>query len=160
MQSNHLILCRPLLLPPSIFPSIRVFSNESVPRIRRPKYWSFSFSPSNEYSGLIPFKDGLVGSPCSPRDSQESSPIPQFRSINFSALSFLYSPPLTSIHSVASSNHLSLFCEKIHQQPTCYNISAHSALGGQACLSTSPHHPSASLQPTVSGGPWPPKPCL
>ena len=55
MPSNHLILCRPLLLPPSIFPSIRVFSNESVLHIRRPKYWSFSFSlsPSNEYSGLI-----------------------------------------------------------------------------------------------------------
>ena len=55
MPGNHLILCRPLLLPPSIFPSIRVFSNESVLRIRWPKYWSFSFSisPSNEYSGLI-----------------------------------------------------------------------------------------------------------
>ena len=58
MPSNHLILCRPLLLLPSIFPSIRVFSNESVLRIRRPKYWSFSFSisPSNEYSGLISFR--------------------------------------------------------------------------------------------------------
>ena len=58
MPSNHLILCCPLLLLPSIFPSIRVFSNESAPRIRRPKYWSFSFSlsPSNEYSGLITFK--------------------------------------------------------------------------------------------------------
>ena len=57
MPSNHLILCRPLLLLPSIFPSIRVFSNESVLRIRRPRYWSFSFSisPSNEYSGLIYF---------------------------------------------------------------------------------------------------------
>ena len=57
MPSNHLILCRPLLLPPSIFPSIRVFSSESVLRIRWPKYWSFSFSinPSNEYSGLISF---------------------------------------------------------------------------------------------------------
>ena len=53
MPSNHLILCHPLLLPPSIFPSIRVFSNESVLRIRWPKYWSFSISPSNEYSGLI-----------------------------------------------------------------------------------------------------------
>ena len=58
MPSNHLILCRPLLLSPSIFPSIRVFSNESLFCIRWPKYWSFSFSisPSNEYSGLISFK--------------------------------------------------------------------------------------------------------
>ena len=58
MPSNHLILCRPLLLPPSIFPSIRVFSNESVLRIRWPKYWSFSFSisPSNEHSGLTSFR--------------------------------------------------------------------------------------------------------
>ena len=58
MPSNHLLLCRPLLLPPSIFPSIRVFSNESVLSIRWPKYWSFSFSisPSNEYSGLISFR--------------------------------------------------------------------------------------------------------
>ena len=58
MQSNHLILCRPLLLLPSIFPSIRVFSNESVLHIRWPKYWNFSFniSPSNEYSGLISFR--------------------------------------------------------------------------------------------------------
>ena len=60
MPSNHLILCRPLLLQPSIFPSIRVFSNESVFRIRWPKYWSFSFSisisPSSEYSGLISFR--------------------------------------------------------------------------------------------------------
>ena len=57
MPSNHLILCHPLLLPPSIIPSIRVSSNESVLRIRWPKYWSFSFniSPSNEYSGLISF---------------------------------------------------------------------------------------------------------
>ena len=58
MPSNHLILCRPLLLPPSIFPGIRVFSKESVLHIRWPKYWSFSFnvSPSNEYSGLISFR--------------------------------------------------------------------------------------------------------
>ena len=91
--SNHLILCHPLLLPPSIFPSIRVFSNESAIHIRWPKYWSFSFSisPSYDYSGL-------VGSPCSPRDSQESSATPQFKSINSSVLSFLHSPTLTSIH--------------------------------------------------------------
>ena len=58
MPSNHLIFCRPLLLPPSIFPSIRVFSNESALCIRWPKYWSFSFniSSSNEYSGLISFR--------------------------------------------------------------------------------------------------------
>ena len=58
MPSSHLILCHPLLLPPSIFPSIRVFSNESVLRIRWPKYWSFSFSisPSNEHPGLISFR--------------------------------------------------------------------------------------------------------
>ena len=57
MPSNHLILCHPLLLPPSIFPNIKVFSNESVLRIKWPKYWCFSFniSPSNEYSGLISF---------------------------------------------------------------------------------------------------------
>ena len=58
MPSNHLILCRPLLFPPSIFPSISVFSNESALHIRWPKYWSFSFniSPSNEHSGLISFR--------------------------------------------------------------------------------------------------------
>ena len=58
MPSNHLILCRPLLLPPSIFPTIRVFPNESALRIRWPKYWSFSFniSPSNEHPGLISFR--------------------------------------------------------------------------------------------------------
>jgi len=62
MPSNHLILCHPLLLPPSIFPSIGVFSNESVLCIRWPKYWSFSFSisPSNEYSGLISFRMDLL----------------------------------------------------------------------------------------------------
>ena len=61
--SNHLILCHPLLLPPSIFPSTRVFSNESVLHIRGPKYWSFSFSisPSNEYSGLIFFRIDWLG---------------------------------------------------------------------------------------------------
>ena len=58
MPSNHLILCRPLLLPPSIIPSIRVFSNESALRVRWPKYWSFSFNmrPSNEHPGLISFR--------------------------------------------------------------------------------------------------------
>ena len=97
--SNHLILCCPLLLPPSIFPSIRLFSNESALHIRWPKYWNFSFniSSSNQHPELI-LLDGLVGSPCSPRDSQESSPTPQFKSINSLALSFLFSPTLTYIH--------------------------------------------------------------
>ena len=98
MPSNHLIPCRPLLLLPSIFPSIRVFSNESALHIRWPKYWSFSFnsSPSNEHPRLISL--GWTGwISCSPRDSQESSPTPQFKRINSSALSFLYSPTLTSI---------------------------------------------------------------
>ena len=100
MPSSHLILCHPLLLLSSVFPSIRVFLNESVLHIRWPKYWSFSFSisPSSEYSGLISFRVGLVGSPCSPRDSQEFSPTAQFRSINSLALGFLYSPTLISIH--------------------------------------------------------------
>ena len=106
MLSNHLILCHPLLLLPSIFPSIRVFSNESVLCIRWPKYWSFSFSISlsepwtnPEWIFRVDFlKDKLVWSPCCPRDSQESSPTPQFESINSSALSFFYGPTLTSIH--------------------------------------------------------------
>ena len=82
MPSNHLILCHPLLLPPSIFPSIRVFSSESVLRIRWPKYWSSSFniSPSNKYSGLISFRmDWLDLLACRSRDSQESFPTPQFK---------------------------------------------------------------------------------
>ena len=98
MPSNHLILCCPLLLLPSIFPSIKVFSNESALCIRWPKYSSFSFNivpPMNtqDWSPL-----GWTGSPCSPRDSQESSPTPHFKSINSSALGFLHTPTLTSIH--------------------------------------------------------------
>ena len=100
MLSNHPILCCPLLLLPSIFPSIRVFSNELVLCIRWPKYWSFSFSinPSNVYSGLISFRIDWFDLQGCPRDSQESSPTPQFKNINSSVLSFLYSPTLTSIH--------------------------------------------------------------
>ena len=92
IPSNHLILCHPVFLLPSIFPKIRVFSNEST-LIRWPKFWSFIFniSPSNEHPGVF-------GSLCSPRDSQKSSPTPQFKSINSSAPSPLYSPTLTSIY--------------------------------------------------------------
>ena len=84
---------------PTIFHSTRVFSNESVLHISWPKYWSFSFSigPSNEYSGPISFRMDWLDL-CCPRDSPESSPTPQFKSINSLALSFLYSPTLTSIH--------------------------------------------------------------
>ena len=90
MPSNHLILCHPLLLLPLIFPSIRDFYNESVLCIRWPKYWSFSFSisPSNEYSGLISFRMDWLDL-LAVQGSQESSPTPQFKSISSSVLSFL-----------------------------------------------------------------------
>ena len=96
MPSNHLILCCPLLLPPSIFPSIRVFSSELVLRIRWPKYWSFSFSisPSSEYSGLISFRidwlDLLAVQGTLKSLLHHCSKV--------SALNFLYSPTPTSIH--------------------------------------------------------------
>ena len=82
------------LLPPSIFPSIRVFSNESALHIRWPVYYSFSISPSSEYLGLLSFRMDWLDLLA----VQESSPTPQFKSINSSALSFLYSSTVTSIH--------------------------------------------------------------
>ena len=90
----------PFLFPPSIFPSISVFSNELVLCVRWPKYWTFNFSisPSNEYSGLISFRIDWFDLLAVQGTFQESSPTPQFKSIKFSALSFLYSPTLTSIH--------------------------------------------------------------
>ena len=96
----------PVNLLPSVFPSIRVFFNEFALYIKWPKYWSFSISCANKYSGLISFRIDwwLVWSPCRPRNSQESFPEPQFESISFSALSFLHSPTLTSIH-VHWKNH-------------------------------------------------------
>ena len=96
MPSNHLILCHLLLLLSSIFPSIRVFSNESVLRIRWPKYWSFSFSISlsNEYSGLISFRMDWLDLLAVPMDSQKSPPTPEFKSIISLVLSCLYSPTL------------------------------------------------------------------
>ena len=99
MPPNHLILCHPLLLLPSIFPSIRVFLNESALRIRWPKYWSFNQHQTFQWTPRTdPLQDGMVGSPCSSRDAQESSPTLQFKSINSLVLSLLYSPSLTSIH--------------------------------------------------------------
>ena len=100
MPSSHLILCRPLLLLPPIPPSIRVFSNESTLRIRWPKYWSFNFSisPSNEHPGLISFRMDWLDLLAVQGTLKESSPTPQFKSINFSVLSSLHSPTLTSIY--------------------------------------------------------------
>ena len=97
IPSSHLILCRPLLLLPSIFPSIRVFSNESALHIRWPKYWSFSFniSPSNEHPGLISFRmDRLDQSKGLSRVFSNTT----VQNINSLVLSFLDSPTLTSIH--------------------------------------------------------------
>ena len=105
MPFNHLILCHPLLLLNSIFPSIRVFPNESVLHIRWPnqefqlQHQSFQRNPRADL-----LQNGLVGSSCSPRDSQESSPTPQFKSINSSTLSFRYSPTLTSMHAYRKNN--------------------------------------------------------
>ena len=97
MLSNHLILCHSLFLPLSIFPSIRVFSNESVLHIRWSKYWNFSFSisPSNKYSGLISFRIDWFDLAV---QGTLKSLLQQFKSINSLALSFLYSPTLISIH--------------------------------------------------------------
>ena len=99
MPSNRLILYHPLLLLPSIFPSIRVFSNESTLPIKWPKYWSFSFniSPPNEHPGLISFRMDWLDLLAVQGTLQESSPTPQFKSINSLALSFLYSSTL-NIH--------------------------------------------------------------
>ena len=99
MPSNNLIICHPILLLPSINPSIMVFSNEPALHIRWPKYWSFSFniSPSNEHSGLISFRMDRLDLPESPpRDSQESSPTPPKASIL--RHSAFYNSTLTSIN--------------------------------------------------------------
>ena len=100
MPSNHFIICCPLLLLPSIFPSFRVFANESALHIRWPKYWSFSFSinPSNmNIQGWFPL--GLPGwSPYFSMDSKESSAAPQLEGINSLALSLFYCPALRTVH--------------------------------------------------------------
>ena len=99
MPSSHLILCHPLLLLPPIPPSIRVFSSESTLHMRWPKYWSLSFSiiPSKEIPGLMSFRMDWLDL-LAVQGTQESSPTPQFKSIDSSVLSFLHSPTLTSIH--------------------------------------------------------------
>ena len=100
IPSNHLILCHPLLLPPSIFPIIRVISNESVLCIRWPKYWSFSFSisPSNEYSGLISFRMDWLDLLAVQVTLNSLLQYHSSKASILMALSFLYNPTLTSIH--------------------------------------------------------------
>ena len=99
MPSSHLALGHPLLLP-SVFPSIRVFSNESVHCIRWPKNWSFSFniSPSIDYSGLVSFRIDWFDLFANQGTLKESSLTPQFKSITSLALSLLYGPVFTSTH--------------------------------------------------------------
>ena len=100
MPSNHLILCRPLFLLPSVFPDIRVFSSESVLRIRWPKYWSFSFSisSSNEYSVLISFRINWLYLLAVQGTLKSLLQHHSSKAINSLVLYFLYSPTLTSIH--------------------------------------------------------------
>ena len=100
MPSNHLILSCPLLILPSIFPSIRAFSNESTLHTSWPKYWSFSFSigPSSEYSGLISFRIDWFDLLAAQGALKSFLQKPQFKSINSLALRLLYGPPLTTIH--------------------------------------------------------------
>ena len=100
MPSNHLILCCPLLLLPSIFPNIRVFSNESALRMRWPKYWSFSFniSPSIEHSGLISFRMDCLDLPEVQGTLKSLLQHHTSKALISLALSFLHSPTLTSIH--------------------------------------------------------------
>ena len=100
MPSNRLILCRPLLFPPSIFPSIRVFSNESALCIRWPKYWSFSFniSPSNEHLGLISFRVDQLDLLAVQETIKSLLQHHNSKASILPVLSFLYSPTLTSIH--------------------------------------------------------------
>ena len=99
MPSNHLILCHPLLFLPSVIPNIRVFSSESALHISWPKYWSFSFSisPSNEYSGLISCRTDWLDLFAVQGTLKSSSPTSQFKNTNSASLSLLYSPTLTSI---------------------------------------------------------------
>jgi len=98
MIFSHLILCRPLLLLPPVHPSIRIFSNESNLRMRWPKDFQLQHHSLQRKPRADLLQNGLGGSPCNPRESQESSPTPQLKSINSWALSILHSPTFTSIH--------------------------------------------------------------
>ena len=130
IPSNHLILCRPLLLLPSIFPSIRVFSNESTLRIRWPKNWSFSLSisPSNEYSGMILFRMDwldLLAVQGTLKGLFQHHSSKEFKSINSSVLSFLYSPTLTSIHDQETAISYHLFIAEFQDLDLCLATGKH-----------------------------------
>ena len=125
MPSNDVILCCPLLFLPSIFTSIRDISSESALQFRWPKYWRFSFSisPSNEYSGFISFRIDWFLSPCCPRDSQESSPALKFESIKSLALRLLYGPTRTPIHDYWKNHSFDypgkVISKELHKQDSC-----------------------------------------
>ena len=109
--SNRLVLGHPLLFLPSIFPRIRIFSNELALRISWPKYWSFSICPSNEYTGLISFRIDWPDLLAVPGTLKEPSLAPQFERISSLALSLLYGPTLTSVHNYCknySFDHIDL----------------------------------------------------
>ena len=122
MSSNHLILCCPLLFLLSIFPSIRVFSNESV-LIKWPNYWNFSFSisPSNEYSGLISFRIDWFDLLAFQGTLQESSPTPLFEGISSSAPNLLYGPTIISVHDYWK-NHSFDYINLCWQSNVCFLI--------------------------------------
>ena len=122
MISNHLILCCPFLLLPSNFPSIRFFFHELALCITQPKYWSFSFSisPSNEYSGLISLRIDCQNL-FAVQGTLKSSPTTQFRSISSSAFRFLYTPTLTSMHHYWK-NHTFDYTDHFWQSIVCFLI--------------------------------------
>ena len=139
MPFNHFTLSCPLLLLPSIFPSVRAFSNESALHISWPKYWCFSFSisPSNEYSGLISFRIDWVFL-LAVRRTLRSLLKPQYKNINSLALSFIYGPTLSSIHAAAIAAAKSLqSCLTLYDPIDCWlfqflekmNSQLHLALG-------------------------------
>ena len=119
MPSSHLILCGPHFLLPPIPPSIRVFSSESTLRMRWPKYWSFSISPANEYSGLISFRIDCLDLLAVQGTLKGLLQHPQFKSINSSALSFLHSSTLTSIYTTRKTIALTrwIFVGKVMSLP-------------------------------------------
>ena len=119
MPSNHLIHCCSLVPLPSIFTSIRIFSNEIALCIRWPKYWNFNFSirPSNEYTGLIFFRIDWLISLLS-KGLSRASPAPQFESIDSSVLSLLYGPTITSMHDYWK-NHSFDYIDLCQQNDVC-----------------------------------------